>query len=182
MSDTQINLIKKDIEIETRVSYIEDMIRAAAMWAMGAVLVAGVLVAGLFFYYQYAVQGGEVAKATLIRDINTHKIKEGLLISLNGRLGIAKKALDATKPWGALFPLMTRIAPENWFSSLSIDETGKVTISLELPSVNDAVNVVTQVIILSKERLLKIPMMSGFSLREDGKVYMLLSFYPIFTL
>lgn len=182
MSDTQINLIKRDVNAMSKFSRIEDMMRKIASWSLGVLFVVGVVVGGIFFFMQSQLQQTEERKISLVREINAQSAKEGILVALKNRIGIAGKALDAAKPWGNLFTIMDSIASSDSFTSVSIDETGRVSVSLELLSVDDAVIVIMNVMSLSIDRVLKTPQMLSFTFREDGKIILSLSFYPIFTI
>lgn len=182
MSDTQINLIKRDVSAMSQFSRIEDILRKVASWFLGILFVAGLIVGGTFFFLRSTVAKTEARKVELVREINGQSAKEGILLALKDRIGIAGKALDAAKPWGKLFTIMANIADPSSFNSISIDETGRVSTSLELQSVDDAVIVIANIMSLSLDRSLKTPQMLGFTFREDGKIQLSLSFFPIFTL
>lgn len=182
MSDTQINLIKKDVGAMSQFSHLEDVLRKTALWFLGVLFIFGLSVSVVFFVFRSKVEQIEARKVELVREINAQSAKEGILLALKERIGIAGKALDAAKPWGKLFTIMGRINDPSSFSSISIDETGRVSTSLELVSVDDAVTTITNVMSLSRDRSLKSPQMLGFTFREDGNIQLSLSFFPIFSL
>ncbi len=182
MSDTQINLIQRDVTAMGKLSSLEDVLRKIALWYLGGLCITGIIVSGLIFSLRARIQNAQAQKIDLVREINTQSVKESILVALKDRISIAGKALDAAKPWGNLFTVLNTIAPSEAFTSLSIDETGRVSTSLELASVDDAVGVITNIMTLSSDRSLKTPQMLGFTFREDGKIQLSVSFFPIFTL
>lgn len=162
-------------------SQIEAILRKVASWYLGSLFVVGMIVGGLFFFIQARVTQTEARKVSLVREINAQSAKEGILVALKNRIGIAGKALDAAKPWGNLFTIMNGIADPESFTSISIDDTGRVSATLELFSVDDAVVVIANIMSLSIEKSLKTPQMLGFTFKDDGKVQLSISFFPIFT-
>lgn len=180
MSDTQINLIKRDVSSMGQWSKLEDGLRVASLWFLGGLFAAGLVTGAAFFYLRAQTEALEEQKIRTVREINTQSGKEGLLLSLKDRIGIASKALDAAKPWGKVFTLLRDIAYEEAFSSVSVDENGRVSTALELASVDETVTVVTNIMALAGERALRTPQMISFALRDDGRVALTVSFFPVF--
>lgn len=180
MSNSEINLIQKDIRSFRSLSFLESRLRLATWWLLGALFVAGVSIGIGYFFINSRIQSLENTKIDLTRQINAQSPKEGILLSLKERIGIAAKALDAAKPWGELFTTLTEIASEDEFSSLSIDDTGRVVTSLTMQSIDESVTVITNVMRLFEERKLKSPQLISFAFREDGTIQISVSFYPIF--
>lgn len=180
MSDAQINLIKRDVRSMGEFSRLEEVLRIAALWSLAGLFVAGLIIGGLFLILRSRTQQAEEAKVRIVREINTQSAKEGLLLSLKDRIGIAGKALDAAKPWGKLFAVLGEISNAGTFSSISIDETGRVNTALELVSLDDAVSVIGNLMVLSSEKALRTPQMLSFALKDDGAVQLSISFFPIF--
>lgn len=113
------------------------------------------------------------------RQINQQSDKEGILLSLKDRTGIAAKALAAGRPWGDLFPLLTSISGSG-FTSVSADEAGKVTAELNVGSVEQAAEIVTTIQNLAQDRALRSPQLSSFVIAESGVIRLSLTFIPIF--
>ena len=180
MTDTQINLIKRDVGSMGQLSKLEDGLRMAALWFLGGLFVAGLAVGSTFFYLRAQTEKLEMQKLAVVKEINDQTKKEGLLLSLKDRIGIANKVLDAAKPWGKVFNVLGYIAYEGAFNSISVDDTGRVSTSLELGSIDETVDVITNIMALAGERSLRTPQMISFALRDDGRVQLTVSFFPIF--
>jgi len=161
-------------------SKLEDGLRVASLWFLGGLFIAGLATGAAFFYLRAQTEALEAQKLRVVREINTQSRKEGLLLSLKDRIGIANKALDAAKPWGKVFTVLGDIAYEDAFNSVSVDETGRVSTALELASVDETVDVITNIIALAGERALRTPQMISFALRDDGRVQLTVSFFPVF--
>lgn len=161
-------------------SRIEEGLRIISLWSLGGLFVVGLIVGGAFFYLRTQSERIGVQRTAVAKEINAQSAKEGLLLSLKDRVGIANKALDAAKPWGRIFAILTDIAYEEAFSTVSIDETGRVSTGLELASIDETVDVVTNIMALAGERTLRTPQMLSFALGDDGRVLLTVSFYPIF--
>lgn len=180
MSNSEINLIKRDVSSFRKLSVIEDKLRLVVWWSLGILFVVGVAIGISYFVISAKTKSLEAKKIELTRQINLQNIKEGILLSLKERTAIAGKALDAAKPWGKLFTLLTTIADESNYAALSIEESGRVTTVMNLASIDDAVNVVSNVIILVGEKSLRSPQLVSFVFKEDTSVQISLSFNPIF--
>ncbi len=161
-------------------SRVEELLRVAAVWSLAGLFVTGLIIGGLFLFLRNRTQQAEQTKVRIVREINTHSAKEGLLLSLKDRISIAGKALDAAKPWGKMFAILEQISNTGTFSSISIDETGRVNTALELVSIDDAVSVIGNLMVLSSEKALRTPQMLSFALKDDGIVQLTISFFPIF--
>lgn len=163
-----------------QLSKLENGLRMASLWFLGGLFVAGLTIGAAFLYLRAQTESLEEQKIGIVRDINTQSGKEGLLLSLKDRIGIAGKALDAAKPWGKVFTVLGDIAYEEAFNSVSVDETGRVSTALELASIDETVDVVTNIMALAGERALRTPQMISFALRDDGRVQLTVSFFPAF--
>lgn len=180
MSNSEINLIKKDVSSVRKISALEDKLRLIVWWSLGLLLTAGVTIGISYVSISAKTKSLEAKKIDLTRQINLQNIKEGILLSLKDRTAIAGKALDAAKPWGKLFTLLTTIADESNYTALSIEESGRVTTTMNLAGIDDAANVISNVMILAGEKSLRSPQLVSFALRDDTTVQMSLSFNPIF--
>ncbi len=180
MSNSEINLIKKDVSSVRKISALEDKLRLIVWWSLGLLLAVGVAIGISYVSISAKTKSLEAKKIDLTRQINLQNIKEGILLSLKDRTAIAGKALDAAKPWGKLFTLLTTIADESNYTALSIEESGRVTTTMNLAGIDDAANVISNVMILAGEKSLRSPQLVSFALRDDTTVQMSLSFNPIF--
>ena len=180
MSDRQINLIARNIGGLRQLTNIESTLRRVAWWALGIVFVASCTAAASYLYARVRVQQLDGVKARVIRDINAQSIKEGLMLSLKERTTIAGRALGAAKPWCTLFTTLASVAAEDVFRTISVEDTGRVTASVELPSVDEAVAMMAHIMTLAQERKLRSPQMISFAFRETGEVQITMSFHPIF--
>ncbi|HLD25039.1 MAG TPA: hypothetical protein VJB96_03940 [Patescibacteria group bacterium] len=179
MSTLEINLIQGDAKRFAGITKIEENLSRLAWILLASVFVLGVGIGSAYMYASQSIAKLESTNVALSRDINAQSVKEGLLLSLVERTGIAQRALAAAKPWGKLFRVLPQVAPESSFRSVSIDETSLVTTTLELGSVDEAVTVVTNMMSLANEKELRSPQMLSFSLKEDESVQMTVSFHPL---
>lgn len=179
MGSTQINLIRGEGGRLAGIMRLEEMLRRVAWISLGLIFASSI---GIGFSYLVAnniLKKREESNVRLSRSINAQSAKEGLILSLVDRTHIASRALSAAKPWGKLFTLLTQAAPESAYRTVGIDDTSLVTSTLELGSLDDAVNVVSNIITLANDRLLRSPQMQSFSMQENGNIQMTISFHPI---
>lgn len=179
MASNDINLLKRTAGGIAQLAFYEERLRAISWWALVALLVTGVIIGTSYVMVSQRVRSLEDEQSKLSQQISAASVKEGILLSLKQRLGVASKALAAARPWGKLFPLLDTIAPSSSFSTVSIDDLGRVNAVLELSTMEEAVAVVTNTLGLADQKLLRSAQLLSFSLRENGTVQLGLSFLPI---
>jgi hypothetical protein len=179
MSNEEINLLKRDFSSVGVTAEMENKMRAVAWWSLIALFVVGIILTSVYFLLSSRVNQlqGDIKNVSI--QINAESVKEGILLSLKERSDVAKKALDAARPWGNLFPLLTRMAQSTQLHSLTIDESGKVSLLLMLPSIDDAVSVVTNIILMTQEKVLRSPQIISLIVQQDSMVQLNVSFTPV---
>lgn len=180
MSNSDINLIRKDVSSSRKLSVLEEKLRLAAIWLLGGVFIIGLGIGAVYLYINLRVRSLEARKVSLAQQINLQTAKEGILLSLKERTAVAGRALEAAKPWGKMFTVLQEIAAEEQYNSLTVDDTGRVTTTLFLGSIDESVSVVLNLVRLVDERMLRTPQLLSFSFKEDTTVQMSISFYPVF--
>lgn len=179
MSLLQINLIRRDVGRLAGLVRIEDTLRRIAWVGLLSVFVFGLIIGAGYIYAMRTLEATELRAGRLSRDINAQSAKEGLLLSLVERTAIASRALESAKPWGKVFAVLSQVAPSDSYNSVSIDGSALATSTLELSSVDEAVVVVTNIMSLTEDRLLRSPQILSFSMRENGIIQMTVSFHPV---
>lgn len=180
MPDTQINLIPKKVGGLRQISQLEEPLRRAALWFLGILFIAGLVIGITYTVTQNRIQQLEETRTRVIADINAQSVKEGILLTLKERAGIAAKALEAAKPWGKLFSVLGSLTGEGAFNSVSVDENGRVSTVIELNSIDETVTLITNIMNIARDRQLRTPQMLSFAFHEDGRIQISLSFYPVF--
>jgi hypothetical protein len=180
MSNSDINLIRKDVSSSRKFSVLEEKLRLVSVWFLGGVFVIGIAIGTAYLYISLRVRSLEATKVTLAQQINLQSAKEGILLSLKERTSVAGRALEVAKPWGKMFTVLQEIASEAQYNSLTVDDTGKVTTTLFLGSIDESVSVVLNLVRLVNERMLRTPQLLSFSYKEDATVQMTISFFPVF--
>ncbi len=178
MSTSEINLLKRSGNTLRTLTDLEDKLRVIAWWSLVALLAAGIILGTAFFYLSSRSDQLQSQSAQLGRQIDAQLVKEGILTSLKQRADVAKNALDAARPWGNLFPILSMIALPTQLKSISIDESAHVRLTMILGSVDDAVTVVTNMIALSGQHTIRAPQLISFVIKADGTVQMGVSFIP----
>lgn len=179
MTNTEINLIKRDVVSMQSFTGIEEKLRIIAWWFLVGLFGVGLIIGSLFLYLNAGIHQLENEETQLSRQIDAQSVKEVMLITLKERVGIAEKALAAARRWGNLFPILANLAQPVQLNSLSVEETGRVSLILKLASVDEAVTVVTNTINLSDQKIVRTPQLLSFFVKQDGSVQMGLSFVPV---
>ena len=178
MSTAEINLLKRDGGSLRTLTDLEDKLHLISWWSLVALFACGIILGTAFFYLNARSDQLQAQNAQLGRQIDAQLVKEGILVSLRERSDVAKRALDAARPWGHLFPILSNIAQPLQLKSVSIDESARVSLVMILGSVDDAVTVVSNVITLSSQHSLRLPQLVSFVIKDDGTVQMGVSFIP----
>lgn len=176
MAKSEINLLNKASGNQATVVILEKILSKLTWGTLTVLCVLGVIIGSLYLYASTQQKRQDMRKAQLVASLKELASKEGILVSLKQRSAIAAKALNAARPYGELFPLLERIAPSEYFTNLSIDEVGRSTVTLTLPSVDEAVTVISNVLVQFDEKKIRSPQLSSFSLKETGIVQLSLSF------
>lgn len=176
MPKVEINLLKKTTSARGTVTVIEKYLSRVMWFSLTGLLVAGVIIGTVYLYLQYQRDQTSQKNAILLQSIREQTKKEGFLVSLKQRALVAGKGLDAARPYGNLFPILEMIAPAQYFATLSIDDVGRSTVSLKLPTMEDAVTTIANILVLVEEKKLRNPQMISFSLKDTGIVDISFSF------
>lgn len=179
MSNTEINLLKRDAHTNEFLLSFEENLRVAAWWSLIGLLGVGIIIGTFFVVLSARAHRLEQDSARLGQQINAQLVKEGILLSLKQRTVIAGKALDAARPWGNLFPLLAQITGPSDLRMLSVDEAGKVSVTIKVYSIDDAATIVANIIALTEQGSLRLPQLLSFSVHETGEVQMGVLFVPI---
>lgn len=178
MSTLEINLLKRDAGSARAFSDLEQKFQIGAWWSLIGLLACGIIIGTTFFILQATSTRSISQNDRLRKQIDSQLLKEGILLSLKERTIIAGKALDADRPWGNLFPILSNLALQENIKSLSVDETGKVNLNLLFGSIDDAIVLVNNAVTLVDGLSIHSPQLVSFALREDGSVQLGLSFVP----
>jgi len=174
----EINLLTRDLGSARGLPELEEKLQIGAWWSLVALLGSGIVIGALFFFLQAKSDQSNTYNRVLRQQIDAQLVKEGILVSLKERANIAGKALAADRPWGNLFPILNAITQVININTLTIDETGKVSIQLKLGSVDEAVTVVTNMLSLANQHTVRSPQLLSFAIKDDGAVQMGMSFIP----
>lgn len=180
MAYNEINLIKNRSVVATHFGEYERIAQKTAWWSLLSFLLFGLLIGGIYVYGRASVAQLEAKNQQLKDAISVQNIKEGILLSLKSRTLIAQKALDSVRPWGLLFPLLLEMAPASAFQSFSVDLGGKVTTSMQVGAIEEAIDITRSAIRLTDENRIRQPELSSLVIKDDGSVAFGITFIPIF--
>ncbi len=176
MAREEINLLKGMSNANEKLAAIEHLLTKITWWALGGLFSIAIITGSLYFFASSKKKELEVIQVELLTGIKEETPKEGILVSLKQRSAIAGKALEAAKPYGKLFSLLETLAPIEYYTNLSIDEQARSTVSLVLPSIDEAIVIIANVLVQAEEKQVRNPQMTSFYLMESGLVQLSLSF------
>lgn len=177
-SSTNINLISTKTELPEQLVAITIHLRKA-----GVMVVLASLTLGLFFGIGLTVLRLRVATLTKERDtvvarIQSSSRKESIYSVLIKQSAVALKVLASVKPWDSIVDQINAIAPEPQFISASVSEKQDLTMTIQAPSVEEAIVAVETVTSLSQQKKIHNSVLESLEMGPDGKVKLIISFTP----
>lgn len=173
-----INLISTKTELpETLVALTKHLHK------VGLVSVLISLGLGLFFgvgitIVQLRVTALAQEKNTLIARITSAAKKEGMYAVLLKQSGVAQKVLAAVKPWDAVIDEVNTIAPEQTLLSASVNEKQDLSLTAQIPSVEEAALMVGRISNLATQKKIHNAVLESLEVGNDGKVKLVITFTP----
>lgn len=180
MGNQDINLLKQQSSPVGNFVDFAQRAKTIAWWGLVSFLIVGVLVGSAFLYAQGMVALIKKTNEGLSARIRAQQNKEGILVSLKERAGVAQKSLNAVRPWGILFPLLLKMGTQEQYVAFQVDILGKVTTQFELSRIEEAIAIVKSVMAQENEKTIKSSELTSLNIRNDGTVTMAISFQPIF--
>src|SRR3989344_765335 len=93
-----INLIQANVQLSPQMEGIGDFLHRIGIWALGALIISGVVVTSIFFYLQNSETRLGDMKSQLTASIAQQTAKEGILFTLKQRAVLVDKMFGVQKP------------------------------------------------------------------------------------
>lgn len=181
MAATEINLIKQNTSgVMEYVGLYEQKMRVVAWWMLIGLFISGVTLGIMYYSMQNNSRTLQDQKDQISQQLKAAIVKEGMVYALKQRIEIVQKSMNSARPWGKVFSLLTQISSIESFEAFTADDTGRVSTTLTLVSMDDAVGVVANAMSLVSSKTIRSPQLVSLSMNEKGIVQLGLSFVPIF--
>ena len=151
-------------------------LRVASYIAVGGLLTLGLLLGGVYAFLRRETDALEQNKAQLVSRISRERAKEGLLLSLKQRIGVAAKIGETQRSLGAVLDTINRIADANQLLGVTSDEKQQIRIIVKTGSVEEAAGVIANVLRMELAKRVINPQLVGLDLGSDGSVRITVAF------
>ncbi|MEK7119082.1 MAG: hypothetical protein AAB457_03420 [Patescibacteria group bacterium] len=170
-----INLVRTKSE-SPEVLVWTNRLRMAGTIGMGGLLVVGLVLGGVYAFLRRETETLVQNKAELTSQISQERVKEGLLLSLKQRIGVAAKIGETQRSLGVILDTINRIADPNELLAVTSDEKQQIRIIVKTGSVEEAAGVIANVFRMVLAKRVINPQLVGLDLGSDGSVRMTIAF------
>lgn len=179
MASNDINLLQAKTTLDPGEQALEEWLRMSALILLGILVVGGVLVGSAYWFLQtkYNALFGE--KRRLTSAIASQAKKEALFLSVKDRVGVAQKVYTNRSSWSPVLNTITKITNVARLTSITVDDSKVVTITLTSPSLDDAIRLLNDIVQLTNQKQIRSPQLVSFQLDERGGLRVVISFMPV---
>ncbi|MBI5449697.1 hypothetical protein HY948_05305 [Candidatus Gottesmanbacteria bacterium] len=170
-----INLLRTKSD-SPELEYWASRLRVAGYIGVAGLLVIGLLLGGGYLILRRETNSLEDKKSVLITRINQERTKEGLLLSLKQRIGLASKVGETQRSLGTVLDTINRIAETDQLVAITRDEKQQIRIIVKTKSVEEAAGVIANVLRMVAAKRVINPQLVGLDLGSDGSVRVTVAF------
>lgn len=156
--------------------YWANRLRVAGIVSVGALLISGLVLGGVYLFLRKDTERLEQNKSELISRVSQERVKEGLLLSLKQRIGVAAKIQETEHSLGVVLDTVNRIADAKELIAVTSDEKQQIRIIVKTGSVEEAARVIANVLRMVQAKLVINPQLVGLDLGSDGSVRITIAF------
>jgi len=154
---------------------IEQYVRISAIVLLTVVFSGGIMVAIAFLVFGQQRDRMEEERQKLLSQVKTAVAKESLLIMIRGRVGAIDKIFDSQVSYAPFVDTTMNVIQTIPLSSLSMGEKNSVAISVNVVTLEEAMNVLTTLMDMEQKKKITNPVLQSFSMNE-GKIQIGLSY------
>lgn len=155
---------------------VEAQLQRVSVITLTILIVIG-LVLGIGVLY-LRVQGKLLTQAhqVLSDSINNQGEKESLFLGVRDRLRVAQLTVDAGVKWSRMLGIINSIVQPPTLSSISVESTGYVVLTMELSRMEDAFVILSNIVSEITNKTIRNPQIMSFQLSKTGGVQFVLGF------
>lgn len=174
-----INLIQSKIRLSPQIEIAGELLHKISLWALGTLILTGVIVSGIFFYLQARQSQLTDTKNQLVSAIAQQTAKEGILFTLKHRVALVEKMFGVQKPVGQAIETVVGFIDPSALASVSLDDHNKAVVSIRAQSISQIAGMVSAVVKSASDGVIRVPQLLSFSLRPGGAVDVTISFVAV---
>ncbi|MBU1326705.1 hypothetical protein KKB64_01395 [Patescibacteria group bacterium] len=180
MQKKGINLLQKSKPLSPAWGLWESNLRKVSIVCLIITLLLSGSVGGYLFILVRQYRSLDEQKTLLLQQIAENGQKEGLLTSFLQRLNSIRKVYATMKSRAVVLDTIDAIGSSTLPTSLSLDEGGKVAARFTAGRLEDAIDMVANIMASVDQKNIRQPFLDSLSLEEDGSVNMSVSFYQVY--
>ncbi len=179
-SQNTINLIRTKTSSSPQLEAIEASLKKTGyVGLIGFLSVSFVLVVVYLFFFQEKNRLQTIHES-LTNQLIANSQKEAMYVSIKDRTNIVSKALTSQRPWTQLLDQITSFVQPPTLSDISVDDQGKITMSIKADSVDSMLQVINGIIAETQNNEIVNPQLVSFQLGKNDSIQSTISFFGVF--
>ncbi len=179
MDSNGINLLRTQSVLSQEEVLLLGRIKLVSFIAVICVVVVGIFVGGAYFAAKLQHNQLEDKRVSLSKSISAQAKKQILLLSLQDRIPIIKKTLDAQYPWDKVVENLVQIVGPPYLKTLAIGQNNILNVTAEAKSLEDIEAMITESLKQTQEKKIRSPQISSMTIAKDGGINITFIFIPI---
>ncbi len=167
-----INLFDTKASLSPSWQLVEKYLVIIRQYLLGFVCIVGMLLVVVYGVIRMRTQQLDVEQKQLSQTIQNQNMKEGLLLALRARITSLKRILDVQFSVAPYIDTTLLLARPPLLTSFSIGEKNTVQISVELPTIQEAVSLMEAVVKLVEEHRIRTPNLTSLTVNKNGSIMM----------
>jgi hypothetical protein len=175
-----INLIRTKTSSSPQLEAIEGSLKKTGYFGLAIILSIGIVVGIVYIFLLQQKTYLDATKENFGREITKNIQKEGMYISIKDRTRIVKLVMANQKPWTQLLDRVATIVSPPALTDISVDDLGKITISIHVNSVDTILDTVNALITQANQNHIINPQLLSFQIAKTGSITATISFFVVF--
>lgn len=167
-----INLFDTKASLSPTWQLVEKYLIVARQYLLGFVCIVGVVLVVVYGGIRFRTQQLDGEQTQLSQTIQSQSRKEGLLLALRARITALKRILEVQFSVAPYIDTTLLLARPPQLTSFSIGEKNTVQISVELPTIGEAVSLMETIVKLVEEQRIRTPNLTSLTVNKDGSIMM----------
>ncbi len=167
-----INLFDTKASLSPTWQIIEKYLIVVRYYLLGFVCIVGVVLVVAYGVIRMRTSQLDVTEKQLFQTIQNQNMKEGMLLALRARITALKNILTVQFSVAPYIDTTLLLARPPQLTSFSIGEKNTVQISVELPTMSDAVSLMETIVKLVDENKIRIPNLTSLTVNKNGSIMM----------
>jgi len=159
---------------------IEASLRKSGYIGLIIFLSVGLLIGVLYLLFSAEVRNLESQREQYAHQIDGDKQIEGYFRSIQERTGIVSNTMSSKRPWAELLSELTSVVAPPVLADIAVDDSGKITITVNASSVDALVPIVNGLIAADQAKQFIDPQLISFQFAKSGSVVATFSFSAVF--